>query len=389
MAKRTNQLSPTFVARVNEPGRYGDGRGGHGLSLLVKRGKYGILKSWAQRIRVNERESNVGLGAYPIVTLAEARDKALANRRLIAQGGDPRTEAVQHVVPTFEDAARSRLALQAFKHDRQAREWWQTMECYVLPKIGGKLVSDVSSLDVVAVLSPIWTAKPPTARKVRQRIGLVMDYAIAKGYRTTDNPTAAVAAALGPQPRGRTHHAAMPHQDVAAAFATLRGYPGSAVLAAQFAILTATRIGEVVNNVDGGARWSEIDGDVWTIPAARTKTNREHRVPLSRASLDVLDRARTLAGSSPLVFPGRHGKPMARQTPGNTVKRAGVTGGTLHGFRSSFRDWCSEAGVQRELAERALGHVVKSAVEAAYLRTDLLDQRRAVMEDWGAHCDPS
>ena len=196
------------------------------------------------------------------------------------------------------------------------------------PRIGDKLVSGVTTTDVLAVLTPIWTAKPSTAKKVRQRIGAVMQWGVAKGYRT-DNPAGeAITAALPKNGNGHRHHKAVPHAQVADVLATVRGHgAGVRELALEFLVLTACRVGEVA-----GARWTEIDGDVWTIPAARVKTKRPHRVPLSSRALAVLEAARALAGDSALIFPGATGKPIPRQAFGRTMKAAGVAG-TPHGFR--------------------------------------------------------
>ena len=387
MAKQPGQpLSATFVRTIAKPGRYGDGRGGFGLSLLVKPMANGrTSKTWAQRIRIDGRESNIGLGAYPVVTLAEARKVALANRRMIAKGRDPRTGETDRM-PTFSEAAEEVIRLNAKGYKKGSRvpeQWRQSLRDYVYPKIGDKLVGGITTADVLTVLSPVWSTKHETAKKVRRRVGKVMAWAAAKGYRT-DNPADNVDAALPKaNGNGHKHHAAVPHAQVAAALAKVRAH-GSGVrgLALEFLVLTACRVGEVA-----GARWTEIDGGVWTVPAARVKTNRAHRVPLSAAALAVLEAAKALAGDSALIFPGATGKPIPRQAFGRTMKAAGVAG-TPHGFRSSFRDWCAETGVAREVAERALAHVVRNATEAAYNRTDLLERRRQVMEAWGSYAAP-
>ena len=321
MAKQPGQpLSATFVRTITKPGRYGDGRGGFGLSLLVKPMANGrTSKTWSQRIRIAGRETNIGLGAFPIVTLAEARQLALANRRMIAKGRDPRTGETDRT-PTFAEAVETVIRLTSWKPgSRVPGQWRQSLRDYAFPRIGDKLVSGVTTTDVLAVLTPIWTAKPSTAKKVRQRIGAVMQWGVAKGYRT-DNPAGeAITAALPKNGNGHKHHKAVPHAQVAAALAKVRGH-GSGVrgLALEFLVLTACRVGEVA-----GARWAEIDGDVWTIPAARVKTKREHRVPLSAAALAVLEAAKALAGASALIFPGATGKPIPRQAFGRTMKAAG------------------------------------------------------------------
>ncbi len=361
------------MKHVKRPGRHGDGgRGSHGLYLRVWRRPNGrIGKAWAQRLRVGGKVTSLGLGPYPVVTLAEARAKALGNRRAAHAGRDPRGGGV----PTFEVAARKFIKLHSRTWkagSRLPREWEQTLADYALPIVGGKSVAAVTTGDVLAVLTPIWHTKPATAKKVRQRIGAVMKWAVAQGHRT-DNPAGEEIKAALPNGSGHTrHHRALPHDRVAEVLSKTRSNVNGVAL--RFVVLTACRVSEVA-----GAKWSEIDGGVWTIPASRMKTKKEHRVPLSSAALRVLAEAKS---DSPFVFPGRGGKPIARQSIGRALNG---TKATPHGFRSSFRDWCSETGVPREVAERALAHVVGNRVEAAYNRTDLLERRREVMEAWGRY----
>jgi len=228
-----------------------------------------------------------------VVTLAEAREKALANRREAYRDNDPRSATV----PTFAAAAEAVIRLHAKSWKAGSRlpdQWRQSLRDHALPKIGRKSVAKVTTRDVLDVLTPIWTAKPATAKKVRQRIGKVMEWAVAKGYRS-DNPAGRViTAALPKNGNGHRHHTAVPHAKVADVLATVRDHgAGVRELALEFLVLTACRTGEVA-----GAEWSEIDGDVWTVPPARVKTNRPHRVPLSAAALDVLAKAKTLAGEA-------------------------------------------------------------------------------------------
>ena len=373
MKHPSKPLSASFVKHVKRPGRYGDGgRGSHGLYLRVWRRPNGrIGKAWAQRLRVGGKVTSLGLGPYPVVTLAEARGEALGNRRATHAGRDPRGGGV----PTFEAAAKKVVELHSRTWKagaRLPREWEQTLADYAFPTLGRKSVAAVTTGDVLAVLTPIWHAKPATAKKVRQRIGAVMKWVVAQGHRT-DNPAGEEIKAALPNGSGRTrHHRALPHDRVAEVLSKTRDNING--LALRFVALTACRVSEVAR-----AKWSEIDGGVWTIPASRMKTKKEHRVPLSSAALRVLAEAKS---DSPFVFPGRGGKPIARQSIGRALNG---TKATPHGFRSSFRDWCSETGVPREVAERALAHVVGNRVEAAYNRTDLLERRREVMEAWGRY----
>ena len=373
MKHPSKPLSASFVRHVKRPGRYGDGgRGSHGLYLRVWRRPNGrIGKAWAQRLRVGGKVTSLGLGPYPVVTLAEARAKALDNRRAAYAGRDPRGGGV----PTFEAAAEKVIKLHSRTWkagSRVAREWEQTLADYAFPVLGRKSVAAVTTGDVLAVLTPIWHTKSATAKKVRQRIGAVMKWAVAQGHRT-DNPAGDEIKAALPNVNGHVrHHRALPHDRVAEVLSKTKDNTNG--LALRFVVLTACRVSEVA-----AAEWSEIDGDVWTIPASRMKTRKQHRVPLSSAALQVLAEAKS---DSPFVFPGRGGKPIARQSIGRALDG---TKATPHGFRSSFRDWCAERGVPREVAERALAHVVGNRVEAAYNRTDLLERRRKVMEAWGRY----
>ena len=381
MAKqRGAPLSATFVRTVKRPGRYGDGRGGFGLSLLVKNQTNGRLsKSWSQRCRIGGREFNIGLGAYPIVTLADAREKALDNRRLIAKGGDPRTGTDR--TPTFQAAAEKVIALhrKGWKNpDRIAGQWEQSLRDNVFPRIGSMSVSKVAAADVLRCLKPIWHSKPTVAQAVKQRVSAVLKWAAAQGYRT-DDPTPAAVAGLPKQNRRVKHHDALPHGEVAKAIAMFdaSNVQRTTALAFKWIVLTACRMSEAIQ-----AQWDEIDMDAatWTVPATRSKTKKEHRVPLSTAALAVLAESPTSTG---LIFPARNGS-MSRHLIGKTMKRLGITG-TPHGMRSAFRDWCSENGVRREAAEMALAHVVKG-VEGAYRRTDLIDERRDIMQAWADYC---
>lgn len=365
-------------------GRYGDGgRGSFGLYPRVHRMASGRMsKSWGQRLTIDGCRTNLGLGRYPVVTLTDARRKAIDNLRTVEAGRDPRGERR----PAFLRAAATVIAIHSKGWKNPVRveaQWRQTFRDYAFPVIGRKRVDRITSADVLDVVSPIWHSKPTVAKVLRTRIGTVMKWAVAKGYRT-DNPAgSAIAAALPKTGSGHKHHRSVPHGQVCGALATVRGSKASAAvrLAFEYIVLTATRTAEV-----RGARWDEIDlqGATWTVPANRMKTGREHRVPLSARALAVLAEAKAVAGDSVLVFPGATGGAIGRATIGAALRRLKVPG-TVHGFRASFRNWCADTGVASEVAERALGHAVRSRVEAAYNRTDLLDRRREVMEAWGEY----
>lgn len=384
--ERPKRLSATFVKAVSRPGRYGDGRGGHGLSLLVKPTKSGRLsKTWAQRLRINGKQVNIGLGPYPVVTLEEARQAVLANRRVTYQGGDPRNGDVQ----TFAEAAEHVIRLRRASWrpgSKSEAQWRASLETYVFPLIGDKPTDEITTADILAILTSIWNEKRVTAQRLRSRISAIMKWCIGRGHRT-DNPAGdAITGALPQERRHKRHYRALHHADVAEALARVRaaeGWPGIR-LALQFKVLTAARTAEVRK-----ATWYEIDraSRVWNIPAAHMKSGRGHRVPLSTRALEVLREARALPPESGLIFPSSRGGMTGRNSLTSLAHRLRL-GCVPHGFRSSFRDWTADSGVSREVAEAALAHVVQDPVEAAYRRTDLFELRRTVMQDWADYVMP-
>ncbi len=373
-------LSATFVRNANKPGRYGDGRGGLGLGLLVRPAlRGGLNKSWTQSVRIDGRPTSLGLGRYPVVTLAMARERALENARTIAQGHDPRRSG--KTVPTFAEALETVIGIHAphWKDRRGSERQWRTsLATYALPRLGAKTVDAVTSADGMAVLLPIWSTKRVTASRV-------MKWAVAQGLRA-DNPAGdAISAALPRTAAVQRHQRALPHTEVRAALARVRGCDASPGIrpAFEFLVLTATRSGEVRN-----ARWEEIDRDgaVWTIPA-RMKNGREHRVPLSDRALEVLDEAADLAAADGWVFPSASGRAIHQKYLSELMRALGVDA-VPHGFRSSFRDWAAECtDAPREVCELALAHVNGDRVEAAYRRSDLFEKRRALMAGWAAYLD--
>ncbi len=379
-------LSATFVRNANKPGRYGDGRGGLGLGLLVRPAlRGGVNKSWTQSVRIDGRPTSLGLGRYPVVTLAMARERALENARAIAQGNDPRRSG--KYVPTFAEALETVIGIHGpHWKDRKGseRQWRTSLATYALPRLGAKTVDAVTSADVMAVLLPIWSTKRVTASRVRQRIGAVMKWAVAQGLRA-DNPAGdAISAALPRTAVVQRHQRALPHAEVRAALARVRDCNAARGirLAFEFLVLTATRSGEVRN-----ARWEEIDRDaaVWTIPAERMKNGREHRVPLSDRALEVLDAAADLAATDGWVFPSPRDRVIPQKYLSELMHALRIDA-VPHGFRSSFRDWAAECtDAPREVCELALAHVNGDRVEAAYRRSDLFDRRRALMADWAAY----
>ncbi|MXZ72414.1 MAG: tyrosine-type recombinase/integrase [Acidobacteria bacterium] len=374
-------LSAAFV-RSAPPGRHADG---NGLYLFVQSTG---TRSWVQRIVIRGRRRELGLGAAGLVSLAEARELALANRKLARSGGDPLSEKRRaEGVPTFAEAAERVLEQKrgGWRGRWHAQNWWTSMERYVFPRIGRRPVSEVSTADVLEILTPIWHVKAETARAVRQRIRSVIEWAIALDMRN-DNPCDRVLPVLGPQNDIVTHRRALSHKDVAAAIKAVRtGSAQPAVrLAFEFLVLTAARSGEVRL-----AAWDEIDtaGAVWTVPATRMKAKREHRVPLCGPALEILEAARTLGDGNRLVFPMRSGKSISTSTLPKMLQHHGIAA-VPHGFRSSFRDWAAEeTDHPRDVIEVALAHVVQNKVEAAYARSDLFERRRRLMDDWGAYLD--
>lgn len=374
------RLSAVQVKALKIPGRYTDG---NGLYLVVEPSG---SKHWVLRTIVQGKRRDIGLGGLSTVSLAEAREDAYAKRKIARQGGNPiaerRTE--RRVIPIFSEAALRVHAEHSpsWKNAKHADQWINTLTQYAFPFIGNTPVDRIDTPEVLKALSPIWLAKPETARRLRQRIGTVLDWAKASGFRTGDNPIEGVAKGLPKQTDRDKHHEALPYADVPDFLISLRGVDAaeSVRLAFELLILTATRTSEILE-----ATWSEIDerNHIWTIPPERMKATREHRVPLSPHCIDILKSARQLSGDSLFVFPGRSAdKPLSNMAFLMVLRRMNLKV-TAHGFRSSFRDWTSEqTGFPRDVCEMALAHSIKDKVEAAYRRGDLFDKRRELMTAW-------
>ena len=368
--------------RTAPPGRHADG---NGLYLFVQPSG---TRSWIQRLVIRGRRRELGLGSVALVSLAEAREKALANRKLAREGSDPLAEKRRRQgVPSFAEAtARVVEQKQAGWRSRaHGREWILTFERYAFPRIGKMPVSEVTSADVLEILAPIWHTKADTARRLRQRIRAVLEWAVAMGVPDRQPPVTGSTRSWVPQRDVVQHMRALPHREVAAAIRTARAstVPLAVRLAFEFLVLTAARWGEM-----RWAEWTEIDREngVWTVPAKRMKANREHRVPLCGRAVEILDEARTLVeGTSPFLFPNQVGKQLEEKQLRRMFQKHGIAA-VPHGFRSSFRDWAAEeTDHPREVIEGALAHVVQNRVEAAYRRTDLFDRRRRLMDDWAAY----
>lgn len=349
---------------------------------------------------ITGKRRDAGLGTYPETSIAEAREKALSMRKLIDNGNDPidarnrdrEAKAVAAAALTFEKAARQvhDELKPSWKNAKHAAQWISTLETYAFPKIGDRKLDSISPADCADVLRPIWLAKAETASRTKQRIHAVMQWAWAHGH-ITSNPVSVVDHILPKQSVKPEHQPAMPWRHVptfvAAHLAKLE--PGDATRAALLLLIfTATRSGEV-----RGATWSEFDlkARTWIIPANRMKAGEPHRVPLSNAAVALLTNIQQVQLHETLVFPSPREKVLSDMTLTALLRRTKAESdtpgrvATAHGFRSSFRDWASEHGYARDLAERALAHAVANKVEAAYHRTDLLEQRRPVMEAWGRH----
>ena len=370
------------------PGKHGDG---DGLYLVVSDAG---SRKWVLRIQVRGKRRDLGLGSAAKVSLSEAREAAEDMRRAIRSGLDPVAEKrrANAVMPTFREAAVMvhQEHRPSWKNPKHARQWLSTLEAYAFPKLGDLPVNQIDGPMVRDVLAEIWLTIPETARRVRQRIGTVLDFAHAKGWREAEAPLRSVSRGLPKQPKIKGHFAAMPWQEVPDFIANMSSTLKATepvLLAIEFLILTAARSGEV-----RGATWSEfeLEEKLWLIPAERMKGGRAHRVPLSGRVMDILDHMGTFrrtTGAEAYVFEGQKpDRPLSDMTLTMPIRRAELPI-TVHGFRSAFRDWCAEAtSTPREVAEACLAHVVRNAVEAAYARTDHLDRRRVVMDNWAEYC---
>lgn len=382
MAKHQREaLTAVAVRNLKTPGRHADGGG---LYLVVDPSG---AKRWVLRTLVHGKRTDIGLGGLSVRPLADARKAAIELRSIARAGGDPlavrRQKAV--AVPTFGKAVQTVFESHspAWRNAKHRQQWLNTLKQYAFPELEDKRVNAIETSDVLRVLGPIWLAKPETARRVRQRIGVVMDWAKAAGHRAGENPVDAVSKGLPRQPEGKKHHASLPYEKVPTFLAKLRDSESAEAtkLGFEFLILTAARAGEVT-----GAMWNEIDFDegVWTVPASRMKAKKAHRVPLSPRCLEILEKARQLPHSK-FVFAGQsEGKPLSTMAFLMLLRRMEL-GITTHGFRSAFRIWAAEStSYPREIAELALAHVNKDKTEAAYQRSDLFIKRRKLMEEWAA-----
>ena len=371
-------LSARKLDTVKTPGMYSDG------GTLFLRVAPGGSKQWVQRLTVKGRRRDIGLGGYPLVSMADARAAAFNNRQLARAGGDPIAKRQKAKVPTFREAAAATFETlrPRWRSEKVAANWMQQLERHAMRRLGPLPVDTIGREDVLRVLTPIWTATPETARRVRRCIKATLRWAVSSGHAEVNMAGEVLDGALPRLPSVKAHLRALPYRDVPQALDTI-GDATIGALALRFVILTAARSGEV-----RGATWAEVDLDsaTWTIPGDRMKAGREHRVPLTGAALDVLRQVKALDDGSGLVFPSpvRRGRPLSDVTLTKVLRDKDIAErATVHGFRSSFRDWCAETGKVREIAEAALAHTVKG-VEGAYFRSDLFDRRRRLMDSWAA-----
>lgn len=380
---KTGRLSARKAA-TTKPGKYSDGGG---LTLVVTRTG---ARKWVLRFMRSGRAREMGLGSADVVTLATARVKALEAHRMIDAGLDPIAERRKaRQVPTFgnlADEVRESLSA-SFRNEKHRQQWKNTLESYAAP-LWDRQVDTIDTEDVLSVLKPIWLSKSETASRLRGRIETILSAASARGFRNGENPArwkGHLQSLLPERPKlSRGHHAAMPYEDVPSFIVDLRKRKSTAALALEVCILTATRTGEVL-----GMRWPELDFEkaVWTIPAARMKATREHRVPLSSRVVEILSGlAKHKRGE--FVFSGQNLKsPLSNMALAMQLRRMKIDGATVHGFRSSFRDWAGNLSTfPREVAEAALAHVIGDKAEQAYRRGDALEKRRKLMQAWANYC---
>ncbi|MER9722611.1 MULTISPECIES: integrase arm-type DNA-binding domain-containing protein [unclassified Mesorhizobium] len=395
LPRKAKELGPLEVKRLSKPGLHAVG-GVAGLALQVKDTG---ARSWLLRISIGQRRREIGLGGYPDVTLAQAREKAREMRAAVDRGNDPAEQrrvarrallsaAASEI--TFDEAARRwhKSKRREYRNEKHAAQVLTTILTYASPALGGLPVGSISLAHIVQVLEPIWADKTETATRLRGRIENVLSWATVSGFRSGENPARwkGNLDAILPKPKklkAVSHHPALPFDQIAAFLVALKRIEGVGAKALEFAILTAARSGEVRE-----AKWDEFDlrSSVWTVPAHRMKTGREHSVPLSRQATHALGKVPRFLNSD-LVFTAPRGGALSDMTLSAAMRRMGVSA-VPHGFRSTFRDWVAErTAYPSDVAEMALAHSIRNKVEAAYRRGDLFDKRRQPMQDWADFCE--
>ena len=375
------RLSATKVKALCNPGRFSDGEGLH--LFIGKTGK----KSWVQRITIDGRRRDVGLGGYPAVSLAQARKRAADNRAAIADGRDPLSDKRKPEIPTLKEAAYTvhSISRPIWRNEKHAVSWIQTLERHALPKIGNKRIDKIGRADVLTVLTPIWTTRPETARRVRQRLRTIFHWAMAYGFVEINPAGEMINGALPSMPKVKAHFRALPYREVRSALEAVEASQASraAKLCLRFLVFTSARSGEA-----RGATWGEIDlrGRIWRIPSRRMKAGMEHRVPLSRQAVELLSEASALSDEADLVFPSpqKRRDQLSDMTLTKILRSVGLADrATIHGFRSSFKNWTLEqTDTPWAVSEAALAHTLGNSTEQAYARSDLFERRRALMQMW-------
>ena len=371
------KLTAKFVENVSEAGKYYDQ---HGLFLHVRPSG---AKKWLQRYTFQGRRREIGLGSAKIVSVATARKNAHQNLVLVSAGIDPIEDKKQDsIIPKFEVAARKVYEdnRPTWRNAKHAAQFIATLETYAFPVIGSMSVKEINSSHILRILSPIWVTKAETAKRVRQRLSTVFKYCVAQQWRTDDPANIAIVEALPNPKRKVQHRKSISYNDVSDFLETVsKSSAGlSTKLGLEFLILTATRSGEVRN-----ARWDEVNGSLWIIPAERMKACVAHRIPLPSRCIEILEEAKTISQGSGFIFEGtKPNKPLSENTFNKLMKELGLEV-HAHGFRTSFRTWTQEkTNYPREIAEAALAHSLRDKAEAAYARSDLLEKRAEMMEAW-------
>jgi len=390
MSSNINKLSPRKISSLKKTGLYGDGMG-----LWLKVTKSGT-KSWIFRYSRNKKTYDIGLGSILTVSLSDARNKALEYRQMIQAGNDPlRTKQAEEIknkranneLITFEQCSVQYIDAHkaGWKNAKHAQQWTNTIKTYVLPVIGYLPVQDIDTSLIMQVLTPIWTTKNETAGRIRGRVENILSWAAVHGYRSVDNPAqwkGHLENLLAKPSKIKivSHHKALPYAKLNAFINILRCNTSISARALEFLILNATRTSELT-----GAEWSEFDFNaaIWTIPAIRMKSGKEHRIPLSSRSTDILNEMQNIKQST-FVFPGgKIGKSLSNAAMDKILQKTLGYDCTVHGFRSTFSDWAAECtNHPRDLCEMALAHTIKNKVEAAYRRGDMIEKRRVLAEDW-------
>ncbi len=393
MARTLEKLAPVRVAKIKKPGMYSDGGG---LYLQVTE----TGRSWIFKFRIGNREREMGLGPLHTITLAMAREKAAECRRMRLEGVDPiehrraereRAKLEAAKAMTFKACAEAYIASHraGWRNTKHADQWANTLATYVYPVFGSFAVAHIDTGLIMKAIEPIWTKKTETASRVRGRIESVLDWAKVRGYRTGENPARWRGHLENLLPKRSKiskakHHPALPWAEIGAFMASLREQEGIGARALEFTILTAARTSETI-----GARRNEFNADctVWTVPEGRIKGEKEHRVPLSAPASAIAKTMMSLPASEYLFRGGKRGNPLSNMAMAKVLERMGREDITVHGFRSTFRDWAAEqTEFQNEVVEMALAHVIDNKAEAAYRRGDLFEKRRKLMEAWASYC---